>query len=401
MRDRNAAQVFDVDADAKEFTMHGSLTERITRSLAYMLRHQPEEFDLELDKQGFGEIGEVVCALNERLGEPIEEDDLMDAIEGGDRPRYEVKDGSIRAMYGHSIQVEAGEGCEPPELLYVGVGSRDANRAEESGLQGGRRTYLHLATSFEEAKETGRRVARNYSVITVYALDAWEEGVQFYDRKSLFLSDPIPTEFLEVGEVFDDGEEPMRRGGRSPRGRGGRGGGRGDRGPRGGNRGGDRGRGFEEDRERNERDDSGRRDERPANRDSQSRDEERRPERPREEPRREERPREAPRREERPREEPKREAPAAAREQAPAPRAEKPVVKSQEPAPGFGLGIFVAPEPEPEPEPEVIVEAAAPEVSAEEAEFEEIVPEQDDAPSEDEAEQEENAVGGFGAGILG
>ena len=40
-----------------------ALIERITRSLAYMLRHQPEKFDLELDKEGFGELDEVVRAL--------------------------------------------------------------------------------------------------------------------------------------------------------------------------------------------------------------------------------------------------------------------------------------------------------------------------------------------------
>ena len=49
--------------------MHGTLTERITRSLAYMLRHQPEEFDLDLDDGGWGDMEEVVCALNERLGD--------------------------------------------------------------------------------------------------------------------------------------------------------------------------------------------------------------------------------------------------------------------------------------------------------------------------------------------
>ena len=45
----------------------GTLNEQITRSLAYMLRHQPEEFDLELDAHGYGDLGDVVCALNERL----------------------------------------------------------------------------------------------------------------------------------------------------------------------------------------------------------------------------------------------------------------------------------------------------------------------------------------------
>ena len=46
-----------------------ALTERITRSLAFMLRHKPERFDLEVDAYGFADIDDVIHALNERLGD--------------------------------------------------------------------------------------------------------------------------------------------------------------------------------------------------------------------------------------------------------------------------------------------------------------------------------------------
>ena len=65
----------------------GTLTERITRSLAYMLRHRPEEFDLDLDTRGAGELGEVVVALCERLGEDIEEGDVHEPLDAGGRSR--------------------------------------------------------------------------------------------------------------------------------------------------------------------------------------------------------------------------------------------------------------------------------------------------------------------------
>ena len=53
---------------------NSSMIERITRSLAYMLRHNPAEFDIELDKYGAADCTQVVQVLNERLGEPIEEE---------------------------------------------------------------------------------------------------------------------------------------------------------------------------------------------------------------------------------------------------------------------------------------------------------------------------------------
>ena len=57
--------------------------------------------------------------------EPTEEDDVAEAIEAGDRPRYEMVKSKIRALYGHSIKIDLGEPDEPPDFLYVGVGSRD------------------------------------------------------------------------------------------------------------------------------------------------------------------------------------------------------------------------------------------------------------------------------------
>src|SRR6185436_1016505 len=191
---------------------HPALIERITRSLAYMLRHQPEEFDLELDAQGYGDSERIVQALNERLGEPVSMADLEDAIHSGDRPRYEIVGNRIRALYGHSIDVEPGEPSRPPEVLYVGISARDADRALRYGLRGGRRRFLHLALTTEDAREGGRRTGRDYVILTVYALDAWEEGINFFDRKALFLAEQIPIEFLEVGEAFHDGIEMEARG---------------------------------------------------------------------------------------------------------------------------------------------------------------------------------------------
>ncbi|MDZ4773898.1 MAG: RNA 2'-phosphotransferase, partial [Planctomycetota bacterium] len=195
---------------------HPALIERITRSLAYMLRHQPEEFDLTVDEFGYAEVDDVVRALNERLGEPVDEMDVRDAVLGGDRQRYEIEGTKIRALYGHSIEVQPGQPSEPPAELFVGVSSGDADRARRHGLRAGRRRFLHLALSPEDAIESGRRAAHDYVVITVRAGDAWEAGINFYDRRSLFLSDPIPTEFLDVGEVHTDGfgEVLRERGGR-------------------------------------------------------------------------------------------------------------------------------------------------------------------------------------------
>lgn len=345
---------------------HPALIERITRSLAYMLRHQPDQFDLELDRFGYAEVTEVVHALNERLDEPIEEEDIEDAVQEGASTRYEIKSGKIRALYGHSIEVEPGEPSKPPEFLYVGLPVRDAERAMKTGLRGGRRSFLHLALTEDAAAETGRRLARDYTLVEVHALDAWEEGINFYDRKSLYLSETIPTTYLELGETCDDGEGPPQR--RSDRGN--------DRGGRGGRPGGGGGRGR-----RPERDDT--REERPRpSRDSESRgrgrsrDEAPREERPAREPRREER---APRRDERPARE------SQPREQEVAKRDVPRPAKKQESAPGsFGTGVF---EPKPKAKAERKPAKPAP------------VKEAPKAPAPEPAKPAQPEGPGFGAGV--
>jgi putative RNA 2'-phosphotransferase len=199
-----------------------ALIERITRSLAFMLRHQPETFDLELDSHGFADLSDVVQALNERLGEPVEEEDVREAVVAGDRPRYEIQDGRIRALYGHSIPVEPGPSSKPPESLYVAVPEQELERARRFGLRGGRRRFLHLAITKEDAAESGRRASRDYTVLVIHALDAWEEGVSFYDRTALWLAEEVPTHLIEVENTYHDGTDPEGRRFEQPREHGGR-----------------------------------------------------------------------------------------------------------------------------------------------------------------------------------
>ena len=325
-----------------------NMIERVTRLLAYMLRHQPGDFDLDLDRFGFAEVDEVLRALAERTGEDFEVEDLEDAISSGDRPRYEIQGERIRALYGHSIEIDPGEPAEPPAELFVALPARDRERMERRGLHGGRRRFLHLALTLEEARETGRRAAPEYLVVRVGAVDAWEQGVDFYDRKAIWLAPELPTYALEVVGEYDDGTDPAERrrgrerGGRGDRGGRGRGGrergGRGERGERGG-----RGRGRDRDRDRNrDRDRDRDRDRAPRG------------------------------------EQPRREAPAPA----PAPAPEPVAAAPDEPAFGFGAGVSerqAAAEPVPEAEP-----APAP------------APEPAPAPA---PEPQDDGAGGFGAGL--
>lgn len=354
-----------------------SLNERITRLLAYMLRHQPDDFDVELDGSGFGDVDDVVHALTERTGDEITLEDLESAITAGGRQRYEIVKGRIRALYGHSIEIDPGESAEPPEDLFLGLAARDRDRMERFGLRGGRRRFLHLSLTEAEAQETGARLAEEYIVVKVGATDAWEQGVDFYDRKSMWLAAELPSYSLEVIGEYDDGTEPERRErGGGDRGRGGdrergRGRGRRDEGERSeskrGRRGG-RGRGRRDD----ERDERPKRDDERPKREERGEREER--------PKRQERD-ERPKREERPQREERSERPKREERPKPEPRAAAP---AKGPASTFGAGVVPTPEPERKAEKPAPAPAPKPERKPE--------PETPKAPAQESS-------GGFGAGI--
>src|SRR5262249_15855334 len=175
---------------------------------------------LELDPYGYADLEAVVHALNERLGEPVEEEDVQEAVRSGDRPRYEIQGTRIRALYGHSIPVEPGPSSTPPELLYAAVPEQEVERARGFGLRGGRRRFLHLAITKEDAAESGRRAARDYTVLVIRALDAWEEGISFFDRTALWLAEEVPTHLIEAEGTYHDGTDPLPRHHEGPRGRG-------------------------------------------------------------------------------------------------------------------------------------------------------------------------------------
>lgn len=385
------------------------LIERITRSLAFMLRHQPDQFDLELDKYGYADLDEVVRALNEKVGEPVEAADVEEAVHSSG-PRYEIDGDKIRALYGHSIAVDPGSTAKPPEILYVAIPEGDVDRAQRFGLRGGRRRFLHLALSQDQAIESGRRMARDYTVLSIQALDAWEEGVNFYDRNSLWLAEEVPTHLLDIEETYHDGTDPIRRGreggrrderggqggrgGRGGRDRGGRGRGRGRRDERGGrdhvgrdrdqdrspdergraleversesrqDAGGERSRSSSDDRDRGSgrgrgrgRDRGGRgrdhRGERPARSDG-DRPERERPERER--PERERSDRDRPQRERSDRDrdgsrEPRRERPAATEASSSQATATRSRPEQRSSGSGFGAGLVGGRRPAPAPEP--------------------------------------------------
>lgn len=173
----------------------------LSRVLSHALRHEPWVYELELDEAGWVPVEALLIAL--RAENPawssLSEDDLANMIALSDKKRHELRDGHIRALYGHSMPRRlVKERAEPPSVLFHGTAPEMCKRIKLEGLKPMGRHYVHLSIDIATANQVGRRKAKTPVILSVKASMAWASGVSFYRGNDLvWLADAIPAIFIE------------------------------------------------------------------------------------------------------------------------------------------------------------------------------------------------------------
>jgi putative RNA 2'-phosphotransferase len=167
-----------------------------------VLRHKPEEVGLILDAGGFAPLETLAQVLAAQPGwESVAVGDLV-AVAEADPRRYEVRDGLIRARYGHTVAgTQPGEPAYPPEWLYHGAALAAATTMGLEGLLPQGRQYVHLSTAPGLAREVSQRHDPDAVVVVVFARRAHASGVEFRRAgPTLYLTGAVPREFLLLPE---------------------------------------------------------------------------------------------------------------------------------------------------------------------------------------------------------
>lgn len=174
--------------------------ERVSRFLSFLLRHRPRDYPLEFDRQGYVPWEDLIAMVQDRFPE-ITAEGIRAMIEGSDKKRFELKEGKVRAAYGHSFPVDLGlESVEPPSPLYHGTARDLAQTIMHEGLKPRGRQYVHLSASVEEAVAVGKRRDPSPTVLVVDSGAAHASGILFYSSGPLFLAKEIPPKFLSLWE---------------------------------------------------------------------------------------------------------------------------------------------------------------------------------------------------------
>ena len=173
----------------------------LSKTVSHALRHEPWVYELELDEEGWVPIAQLLDSLRSEKAswDQLTESDVAEMIRTSAKRRYEILNGRIRAIYGHSIPGKLKRNAaSPPTVLYHGTSPKSVPTIKVNGLMPMKRQNVHLSTDEATAIEVGKRKAKEPVLLRIRALEAYETGVPFYEgNEKVWLADAVPSQFIE------------------------------------------------------------------------------------------------------------------------------------------------------------------------------------------------------------
>lgn len=177
---------------------NAALLKRISKQMAWLLRHEPHHAGLVLDAEGYVRLDELATALRTTIAEVDEA--LIRVVVATVEPhkqRYAIEGDFVRANYGHSTADRiAHEPETPPALLFHGTSRDRLDAILRDGLKPMRRQYVHLTPDAKLALSVGARHGAP-CLIQVDASAAHAAGLAFYKANQTFwLATHVPATHL-------------------------------------------------------------------------------------------------------------------------------------------------------------------------------------------------------------
>lgn len=174
---------------------------KLSKFISVVLRHNPEEFNIKLDEEGFTTLDALWQAIKGKYGNRYTTNNFQEVLQSpGGKQRFEVKHGRIRAMYGHSNVSVQYEGVTPPEILYHGTYPGAIAAIKREGLTSQKRQFVHLSADIDRAADVAHRRGKAI-ILVIRALDAHNAGLAFHHPEDKhYLVKSIPPEFIEFPE---------------------------------------------------------------------------------------------------------------------------------------------------------------------------------------------------------
>ncbi len=187
------------------FLMNTEELDRLSRTMAGVLRHFPERFDLKMDEQGFVDLRDFVNALQrkQRRYHWVRPHHIIAIIETDNKGRYEYRDGKIRATYAHSFEVKLDlPAGGTPDNLYYPTTAEEVDIVLETGLKPSDRKMVHLSRGIGDAVNAGRVRTPDPVIIEVDSRAASADGIIIQKAgRTVYLTNEIPPKYLKKIQV--------------------------------------------------------------------------------------------------------------------------------------------------------------------------------------------------------
>jgi len=178
--------------DDKELVMLSKLMSKI-------LRHNPREYGVELDEEGWTSLRELASAVSNALGRRYGEELIRGVASTDPKGRFELRGGLIRARYGHSISVriDYAEDFEA-RLLFHGTLRENLPKIMVEGIIPGKRLYVHLSPTVMDACKTASRRRGTPVYIAVDTRVLRRMGYPVYRAsEKVYLTPKVPVQAIK------------------------------------------------------------------------------------------------------------------------------------------------------------------------------------------------------------
>lgn len=169
------------------------------RYMSLLLRHKPENENLQLDEYGFAYVASLIKALD------ITKEDLNYIVESNNKSRFIFDENKtrIRATQGHSIPIKLynDKAIRPPHFLFHGTALSNKDSIMSIGLQKAKRHHVHLTDDRKTAVQVGMRYAKHEKNLWILQIETKLmdfDGYKFYKTENgVWLTDHVPPKYIK------------------------------------------------------------------------------------------------------------------------------------------------------------------------------------------------------------
>ncbi len=171
----------------------------LSKYLSLILRHQPQKLGIQLDKNGWANLEELILAMKEK-GMNVDLLQIEDVVLSNNKQRFklDLQNNRIRANQGHSVPIKLDlEAVEPPLYLFHGTALKNLSNIKQKGLLRGERNHVHLSSDEQTAIQVGARHGKPV-VLKIKALEMANQNISFFlSENKVWLTKYVGPDFID------------------------------------------------------------------------------------------------------------------------------------------------------------------------------------------------------------